>query len=57
MPIAVSNARAIWGSATEEEWNDWKWQLRHSIKRREQLSQVVELTPDEVGNSPAGDCC
>ena len=48
MPTVVSNARAtLWGNVSEEEWNDWKWQLRNSIKRKEQFIQLMELTPDE----------
>ncbi|MBN2553935.1 MAG: KamA family radical SAM protein, partial [Spirochaetales bacterium] len=30
------------------EWNDWHWQLRHRIRRLEQLSPIFELTMDEM---------
>lgn len=33
--------------ATDEEWNDWRWQLRHRFTELEQFSKVLELTPEE----------
>ncbi|MCM8795985.1 MAG: lysine 2,3-aminomutase [Candidatus Omnitrophica bacterium] len=29
------------------DWEDWHWQLRHRITSKEELAQVVKLTPDE----------
>jgi lysine 2,3-aminomutase len=43
------------------EWNDWRWQIRHRFRTRDQLSQVLRLAPDEeawfadnAGAYPAG---
>lgn len=48
MAIAACNAaRSIWGSVSDAEWNDWKWQLRNSVKTKEQLEKVIELKPEE----------
>ncbi|MCI0365061.1 MAG: KamA family radical SAM protein [Phycisphaerales bacterium] len=33
--------------ATDEQWNDWKWQLRNRIKDVEGLERVLDLTDDE----------
>lgn len=30
------------------EWNDWKWQLAHRVESIEELSQYVDLTPEEI---------
>jgi len=38
----------IWKDATEEDWNDWRWQVRNRITNLEQLKQVVSLTEEEV---------
>jgi lysine 2,3-aminomutase len=38
---------AIWSEVSEEEWNDWHWQVRNRITTLETLAQVVELTPEE----------
>ena len=37
----------LWKNVKEEEWNDWRWQLRNRITTVEQLKQVINLTPDE----------
>lgn len=38
----------LWKDTTEEEWNDWHWQVRNRITSLEQLKQVVELTAEEI---------
>lgn len=38
----------LWQQVTEEEWNDWHWQLRHRITTLEQLRQVIHVTPEEA---------
>jgi len=37
----------LWRNVTEEEWNDWKWQLRNRIMDVDTLKQVINLTPEE----------
>ncbi len=37
----------LWADATEEQWNDWKWQVSHRIATLDQLKQVVNLTEEE----------
>jgi lysine 2,3-aminomutase len=37
----------LWADATEEQWNDWKWQVSHRVTNLEQLKQVVNLTDEE----------
>lgn len=37
----------LWADATEEQWNDWKWQVSHRISNLEQLKQVINLTDEE----------
>ncbi|SFX80239.1 lysine 2,3-aminomutase [Thermoactinomyces sp. DSM 45891] len=38
----------LWKDVTEEQWNDWLWQLTHTIKNYDDLSKVIELAPEEV---------
>lgn len=33
---------------TEENWNDWKWQMRNRITRVETLAQFINLTQAEI---------
>ncbi len=37
-----------WKDATEEEWDDWRWQLRHRVTRAEQLNLILNLSPEEI---------
>lgn len=32
---------------TDEQWNDWKWQVRNRIETLDQLKKYLNLTPDE----------
>ena len=33
--------------ATDEDWNDWQWQLRHRITSRKQLERIITLSEAE----------
>jgi len=37
-----------WKDATPEEWDDWRWQLRHRVARAEQLKLILNLSPQEI---------
>lgn len=37
-----------WKEATDEEWNDWRWQLRHRVRRAEQLKFILTLSAEEI---------
>ena len=38
---------SLWKNVTEDEWNDWRWQVANRITTLEDLKQVIDLTPDE----------
>ncbi len=33
--------------ATQEEWNDWHWQIRNRITDVEKLEQIINLSPED----------
>lgn len=37
----------LWKDVPEEKWNDWMWQLTHTIKTVDDLKKVINLTPEE----------
>ena len=37
----------LWKNVEEEEWNDWRWQLRNRVMDLDTLKKVVNLTPFE----------
>jgi len=44
----VSAGRGPWRDVPDQDWNDWRWQLRHRISTLEQLERLLPtLTPEE----------
>ncbi len=39
-----SPGQGFWPDATPQQWNDWSWQMRNSIKSLEQLAGKIELS-------------
>ncbi|MGC8744637.1 MAG: KamA family radical SAM protein [Verrucomicrobiia bacterium] len=42
-----SPGRGFWNEIPEQEWNDWRWQLRNRITTVEELKRLVRLTSKE----------
>ena len=38
---------SLWKNVTQEEWDNWKWQVANRITSLEQLKEVIELSRDE----------
>ena len=44
----MSSRRAqLFPTVTDEQWNDWKWQVKNRIETLDQLKQYINLTPEE----------
>lgn len=39
---------ALWADIPDEKWNDWHWQLAHRLNTLDELSQIINLTPEEI---------
>ena len=37
----------LFPNVTDEQWNDWKWQVKNRIETLEDLKKYVSLTPEE----------
>ena len=37
----------LWKNVTEEQWNDWKWQVSNRLTTVEQIASVINLTESE----------
>lgn len=37
----------LWKDVTDEQWNDWKWQLTHTVNSLDDLRKVINLSPEE----------
>lgn len=36
-----------WQSTPDEDWNNWKWQMKNRLFRQEQIEKYIELTEEE----------
>jgi len=44
----LENRRKIlFPDASDEQWNDWKWQVKNRIETLDQLKKHIKLTPEE----------
>ena len=57
IPLSEAEERILsyFEGATPIDWEDWRWQLRNRIKKKELLSRMMKLTPaEEAGIDGAG---
>jgi lysine 2,3-aminomutase len=45
---AVSPRAAIWADVPDAQWADWRWQLSHRLNTLDELSSIINLTPEEI---------
>jgi len=43
-----SRRAPIWADVPDAQWNDWRWQLSHRLNSLAELSQIINLTEEEV---------
>lgn len=47
--MIINNRRVLFPDVPDENWNDWKWQVKNRIETLEELKQYVTLSPEEEG--------
>ena len=45
--MVESRRKQLFPDVTDEQWNDWKWQVKNRIETLEQLKKYVSLTAEE----------
>ncbi|PKP18368.1 MAG: lysine 2,3-aminomutase, partial [Bacteroidetes bacterium HGW-Bacteroidetes-22] len=45
--MAKSRRQEMFPTVTDEQWNDWKWQVRNRIETLDELKKYISLTPAE----------
>ena len=45
--MAESRRKQLFPEVTDEQWNDWKWQVKNRIETLDQLKKYVKLTDEE----------
>ena len=46
--MKVNRRKEMFPNVTDEQWNDWKWQVKNRIETYEQLSQYFNFAPEEA---------
>ena len=46
-PLSDSFRKKVYPTASRSEWNDWRWQLRHRVRKLDQLAGIIDLSDDE----------
>ena len=46
--MKVNKRNELFGHVSDEDWNDWKWQVRNRITTLEELKKYIKLTKEEV---------
>lgn len=46
-PGVVTRRQQLFPQATDAQWNDWRWQMRNSVRSGEALARLLSLTEDE----------
>ena len=44
----ASRRKEMFPSVTDEQWNDWKWQVKNRIETYEELSKYFTFSPEEA---------
>ncbi|MBO4744344.1 MAG: lysine 2,3-aminomutase [Bacteroidales bacterium] len=45
--MAENNRKQLFPDVTDEQWNDWKWQVKNRVETLEELKKYVKLTEEE----------
>ena len=43
----MHNKREFWKNVSQDQWENWTWQLENSVESLDDLTQVISLTDDE----------
>ncbi len=45
--MSENRRKILYPEATDEQWNDWKWQVKNRIETLDQLKKYIKLTSEE----------
>ena len=45
--MQVNRRKELYPNVSDEQWNDWKWQVAHRIETLEELNKYITLTEEE----------
>ncbi len=45
--MSINRRNILFPEVSDEQWNDWKWQVKNRIETLDQLKRYIPLTPEE----------
>ncbi len=45
--MITNRRKELYPNVTDEQWNDWKWQVKNRVETLEQLKGLIDLTAEE----------
>jgi len=45
--MIINNRIKMFPKVTDEQWNDWKWQVKNRVETLDELKKYVNLSPEE----------
>ena len=45
--MKVNRRKELFGHVSDEDWNDWRWQVKNRITTLEELKKYITLTKEE----------
>lgn len=45
--MSVNRRKELYPEVTDQQWNDWKWQVKNRIETLDQLKKYIKLTEEE----------
>lgn len=45
--MKTNRRKEFFPDVTDEQWNDWRWQVKNRIETLDQLKKYIDLTPEE----------
>ena len=49
--MKVNRRKELFPNVTDEQWNDWKWQVKNRIETYEELSKYFTFDAEEAEGS------
>ena len=49
------DGKGHWPNVCEDDWNDWRWQLRNRISKLHDVEDIISLTPNEISGFHAAE--
>jgi len=43
-----ASGKGIWSDVSDDDWNDWRWQMRNRLQKKSDFEKFIQLTDEEV---------